>query len=145
MNYSFYLFSKLFDLYKKSDKPYDELFEDILKAYEDWVQWDFHSNKILMKSVSEYDSICTYLKSRQVDKLVKLPKSQCSIIKKALDFYVETSKKLNEVPTDTENYELYDMEQLSAMMNYEVSVSLSTKDYINFESKHGINFPTYIY
>jgi hypothetical protein len=141
MNYSFYLFSKLFDLYKKSDKPYDELFEDILKAYESWVQWDFHRSK----DISEYDSICTYLKGYYVDKCIKLPKEQAKIIKKALDFYVETSKKLNEVPTDTENYELYDMEQLSAMMNYEVSVSLSTRDYINFESKHGINFPTYIY
>jgi hypothetical protein len=140
MNYSFYLFSKLFDLYKKSDKPYDETFFDVVKMYEEWLQWDFDRKQ----NISEYESMTVYLRTKQ-DKCIKLPREQSRIIKKALDFYVETSKKLNAVPTDTENYELYDMEQLSAMMNYEVSVSLSTKDYINFESKHGINFPTYIY
>lgn len=73
-----------------------------------------------------------------------LPGSQKKIIQKALEFYISMSKKFNSLPTDTENFEMYDAEQLLAMMNYGVSVSLSQSEYSNFEEKHGISFPEYI-
>ena len=75
--------------------------------------------------------------------IVSLPQSQKDIIKKALDFYIEISTKFNSVPTDTENFELYDAEQLSAMMNYDVEIKISNDDLENFEHKHNINFPEY--
>ncbi len=77
------------------------------------------------------------------DYIVTLPIEQRDIIKKALDFYIQTSKKFNQVPTDTENFELYDAEQLSAMMNYDVAIRISKSDLDNFEINHGINFPEY--
>ena len=63
MEYNFYLFSKLFDLYNESDKPYDLLFLDVIKAYEDWVQWDYHES---LQDEGHYESICRYLETHPI-------------------------------------------------------------------------------
>jgi len=55
-NYSFYLFSKLFDQYHTIEAPYDRLFEEVQGAYILFIQSEFNdSNK------PEYECICDYL------------------------------------------------------------------------------------
>lgn len=72
-----------------------------------------------------------------------IPSTQLDLIKKALNFYVEQMNRFNSSPTDTEHYEMFDMNQLSAMMNYQVSISISENDKDNFASKNGMDFPIY--
>ena len=72
-----------------------------------------------------------------------IPLEQRKLIQKALKFYVEQSTKFNSVPTDTEAYELFDMNQLSALMSYGVTINLSEHDKRYFTSTHGIDLPSY--
>lgn len=74
-----------------------------------------------------------------------IPESQRSIIKKALAFYLSQYKTFNQVPTDTEGFEMFDLAQLEALMNYDIKVELTAKEKEKFASKHGIDFPIYIY
>ena len=76
----------------------------------------------------------------QNDEPYTLDKSQRDLIKKALDFYIATSPQFNSVPTDQERYDLFDMMQLSPMMNYQIQVVISEQEKNTF-SKHGIDFP----
>jgi len=76
---------------------------------------------------------------------VLIPSGQTAIIQKALKYYVEQSAKFNSSPTDDEAYEIFDMGQLSAMMNYPISITISDKDRDTFATRHGVDFPTYIY
>jgi hypothetical protein len=79
------------------------------------------------------------------DNVQVIPSSQLALIQKALKYYVEQSAKFNSFPTDDEAYEIFDMQQLSAMMNYPVSITISEEDKSTFVSRHGMDFPTYIY
>jgi hypothetical protein len=72
-----------------------------------------------------------------------IPLHQRKLIQKALNFYIKCSDKINSEPTQQEQYDIYDMEQLGAMMNYDMSVSMSKDELYKFESKHDINFPNY--
>lgn len=76
---------------------------------------------------------------------ILIPLGQTALIQKALNYYIEQSSRFNKVPTDTEAYELLDMSQLSAMMNYPISISISEDDKDRFATQHGVDFPTYIY
>jgi hypothetical protein len=71
-----------------------------------------------------------------------IPRSQLAIIQKALNYYVEQSAKFNSCPTDSEIYELFDMNQLSAMMNYTINIEISEEEKNRF-GKHGMDFPIY--
>lgn len=64
-------------------------------------------------------------------------------IKKALKFYIETSRKFNSCPTDNESYEVFDMNQLIGMMDYPIYIQISEEEKIAFTAKHGIDFPKY--
>ena len=72
-----------------------------------------------------------------------IPTSQLKLIQKALNYYVEQSTKFNSCPTDEEAFEIFDMNQLRAMMNYEVSITISDSDKDNFAINHGVDFPKY--
>jgi len=72
-----------------------------------------------------------------------IPSSQLAVIQKALKFYVEQSTKLNSCPTESEAYDLFDMQQLSAMMNYPISITISDSDKDTFCGRHGMDFPQY--
>ena len=65
-------------------------------------------------------------------------------IKKALKFYVETSRKVNSCPTESESYEIFDMNQLIGMMDYPIYIDISEQEKAEFSSKYGIDFPEYI-
>jgi hypothetical protein len=80
----------------------------------------------------------------KLENRITLPKSQTEIIKKALLFYIETSNKLNSVPTDSEAYDLFDSRQLMGMMDYPISIEISDDKKRKFTGKYGIDFPEYI-
>jgi hypothetical protein len=90
------------------------------------------------KTISMYHDAFLFEEEKTV-----IPDQQCILIKKALDFYVEMSQKFNQVPTETEGYDIFDMQQLSAMMNYEVSIYIREHEKDNFCSNHGMDFPIY--
>ena len=57
MNYQFFLFSKLFDVYHKTDIEYDLLFEELSAMYKDWLIWDVDNGK----NIGAYESMQNYL------------------------------------------------------------------------------------
>ena len=73
-----------------------------------------------------------------------IPNGQRELIKKALRFYIETSKKLNPLPMESESYDLFDMNQLCEMMDYPMSIEISQYEKETFGSKHGVEFPIYV-
>jgi len=74
-----------------------------------------------------------------------IPEAQKKIIQKALAFYLEMSKKFNNEPDAQEGFELFDMAQLSAMLEYPIFVKVKGDEKESFGSKHGIDFPIYLY
>jgi len=72
-----------------------------------------------------------------------IPQEQTSIIKEALKFYYEQYKKFNAVPTDSENYKMFDLLTLEALMNYNIKVEMSQEEKSKFSSKNGIDLPIY--
>lgn len=72
-----------------------------------------------------------------------IPKGQTDIIKEALNYYYEQFKKFNSVPTDTENYKMFDLMTLEALMNYPIKVEINQTDKNKFSSNYGIDFPIY--
>lgn len=74
---------------------------------------------------------------------IYLPTGQTDIIKEALKYYYEQYKKFNSVPTDTENYKMFDLMTLEALMNYNIKVEISQTEKNKFSSKYGIDFPIY--
>jgi hypothetical protein len=76
----------------------------------------------------------------QDDEPYTLDKSQRDLIKKALNYYIATSEEFNRNPTQEDIYEIFDMMQLSPMMNYPIQVVISEEEKNAF-SKHGIDFP----
>jgi hypothetical protein len=57
MNYSFFLFSKLFDVHHATDQPYDILFDELKDMYKDWEVWDEENGK----NIGGYESMQEYL------------------------------------------------------------------------------------
>jgi hypothetical protein len=140
-NYSFYLFCKLRAIVLPSDEAYDLLYSEDLKLFEDYNDSIFN-----LQYKGEYECILDYLncvKAKQDKHSYSIPSPQLALIRKALDYYVKQSKVFNQLPTDSEAYELFDMMQLSAMMNYDVSISISDNDKNIFAGNHGIDFPVY--
>lgn len=72
-----------------------------------------------------------------------IPQEQTSIVKEALRFYYEQYKKFNAVPTDSENYKMFDLLTLEALMNYTIKVEMSQEEKSKFSSKNGIDLPIY--
>ncbi len=57
MDYSFFLFCKLIDLYFIQDEPYDVLFEKYVRIFESWKSWDAENGK----NIGEYESMVAFL------------------------------------------------------------------------------------
>lgn len=77
------------------------------------------------------------------DVVLKLPREQRIIIIKALRFYGECYNRFNQVPTDTEAYEMFDIRTLVGLMHYDVDVRIKGDDVDGFTAIHGIDLPNY--
>jgi hypothetical protein len=106
----------------------------------DGVKWYWHESDKLW-----YNSETLYVKEHLPtdDVVLKLPKGQRDIIIKALQFYGECYNRFNQVPTDTEAYEMFDIRTLVGLMHYYVEVSMDSNDADNFTANHGIDLPNY--
>lgn len=78
------------------------------------------------------------------DSMVEIPKGQAELIKKALNFYLDTAKRFVRNPSDVDYWEQYDMMQLVHMMDYPVNIEISIMDRESFCKKHGVDFPKYV-
>jgi hypothetical protein len=120
--------------YKTPCKSLTDIYERL------WHKKYIHSDKArINKAIDLYMEAFVF----QDDYRSNIPTGQLDLIQKALNYYVEQSKKFNCSPTDAEAYEIFDMNQLSAMMNYQVSVTISESDKDTFASNHGMDFPKY--
>jgi hypothetical protein len=72
-----------------------------------------------------------------------LPNSQKKIIQKALKYYLKQYKTFNQMPTDTEEYEMFDLMTLKALFNYDVEIKLNKNEAENFTQMNGIDLPNY--
>lgn len=91
------------------------------------------------------DLIRDLIRSSWVTKPILIPQGQLDVVKKALNFYIETSQKLNALPTEQEAYDLFDAKQLCGMMDYPIHITITKEEQIAFTGKYGIDFPEYIY
>lgn len=65
-SYSFFLFSKLFDVFHSTDMPYDELYGEVLTMFQDYVHSEFND-----EFKPEYECMVEYL-SNHVPKTEKI-------------------------------------------------------------------------
>ena len=72
-----------------------------------------------------------------------LPNSQKKIIQNALKYYLKQYKTFNQMPTDTEEYEMFDLMTLKALFNYDVEIKLNKNETENFTQMNGIDLPNY--
>ena len=63
MEYSFFLFTKLFDQYHIVETPYDILHGELIVMHNDWQEWD----KTNGLNIPEYESMCEYLATHTPD------------------------------------------------------------------------------
>jgi hypothetical protein len=74
----------------------------------------------------------------------EIPLEQRYLIKRALDFYIKTSKSMVRNPSDDDHYEWFDMHALSEMMEYPIHIEISQKEKEEFGSKHNVDFPKWV-
>lgn len=106
----------------------------------DGVKWYWHENDEVWYN-SETLYIAEDLPSNDV--VLKIPMTQRDIIIKALAFYRECYRKFNEVPTDKEDYEIFDIHTLIALMSYDLDVRIKGDDVDVFTARHGVDLPDY--
>jgi len=141
MDYSFYLFCKLKAEISPSDECYDIEFPNDQNDFANYQLSDF--SKL---DQSEYDCMVDYLKyskKMNVRNQVQIPKGQMDVVIKAMKFYIEISEKLNAHPTESEHYDIFDLNQLIAIFSYPISVSISKIEKDTFCRNHNVDFPIY--
>jgi hypothetical protein len=74
---------------------------------------------------------------------ILIPKGQTEVIKQALKFYISTSKEFIQNLDEEMQYTIFDMEQLCAMMDYPISITITDAEKEKFCGNHGIDFPIY--
>ena len=128
-------------------ESYDRVMND--KGYEPCIHLTdiYNRLKIIYEAISIEErinkAIDLYTEAFIIQKdSIYLPTAQTELIKEALRYYYEQFKKFNSVPTDTENYKMFDLMTLEALMNY-IKVEITQTEKNKFSSKYGIDFPIY--
>jgi hypothetical protein len=81
-----------------------------------------------------------------MSKQIEIPQGQRDVIKKALELYIDefTGKRGTfRGWTEFESYELFDANQLKAMMDYPILIEISEDEISEFTGKYGVDFPAY--
>jgi hypothetical protein len=74
---------------------------------------------------------------------ITLPSEQTLLVRKAIRYYRECITKFSDEITDKQGHDLYDLLQLEAMFNYQVSVEMTDYELNGFCIKHGVDYPDY--
>lgn len=77
------------------------------------------------------------------DKKITIPLEQKKYIQEAIDFYINTKKIMSENLSDSENYKIFDLLQIKAMLNYKTKIVLTDAEKNSFATTNGIDYPNY--
>ena len=77
-------------------------------------------------------------------KKIKIPNTQTRLIQKAIAYYVKGLREFQKEPNQDGLYDLFDLEQLKEMLNYDIHISITDIEKDNFSFAHGMDFPEYI-
>ncbi len=91
------------------------------------------------QSVEEYfDDFLEFIRPKK--EVTIIPHSQKEILKKAIDLLQDAVVKIG----STDEYLMFDLVTLKALLNYEVGVALTEQEKERFTYQNGIDFPEYI-
>ena len=99
---------------------------------------DQNENDKIVESIERY--LNKYLLP---NKEYVLAMDQTKLIQDALKHYLTMFEKFNAEPTQDEAYKMFDLQQLSAMLNYKVKVELTQSEEYAFAFTEGIDLPMY--
>jgi hypothetical protein len=89
--------------------------------------------------VEEYfDDFLEFIRPKK--EVTIIPHSQKVILKKAIELLENAVSKVG----TTDEYLIFDLTTLKALLNYEFGVALTDQERESFTSKNGIDFPEYI-
>jgi hypothetical protein len=95
--------------------------------------------KLINKSMNKYYDKYLYPKET-----ITIPTGQTKLIQEAIKFYLKGFAEFNAEPTQEEHYKIFDLQQLDAMLNYKISITIETQNKDSFAHKHGMDFPEYL-
>ena len=81
--------------------------------------------------------------SSAADVTITIPREQLEIIREALIEHLTTMERIIKYPTDSQQYQMFDMHQLESLMKYDVKVTLTAKQASDFCGENGIDLPIY--
>ena len=117
---------------------------------------DYYEADPLLTSI--YQSLNTFSTEERINKAIELhqkatifqerrtaiiPSEQTLLVRKAIRYYIECTERFCDMLTDAQENELFDLKQLEAMLNYEVSVEMTDYELNDFCAKHGIDYFDY--
>ena len=77
------------------------------------------------------------------DVTITIPKEQLDIIREALVEHLATMRRLIKFPSESQEFQMFDMHQLESLMKYDVKVTLTAKQANDFCGENGIDLPIY--
>ena len=116
----------------------DPILSDIFKRYSEKhsnLDWKDRVNK----AIELYQQAFVWQHTNIV-----LPNSQKKLIQKALQYYIDQYKVFNQDPTQDEEYEIFDLITLKALLNYNIEIELNENEIENFTHVNGVDLPKYI-
>jgi hypothetical protein len=118
-------------------------FEDISQADKERLRGDHGNTNTNYYSV-QASRIEGLMKAKNETPIVlSIPDSQTKLIRNALTQYLADMERLVKCPTQSQAYEMFDLQQLAALMNYDVKVTLSADQARTFAAINGIDLPQY--
>lgn len=113
-----------------------EIFRIVNSKWELVYERDYGS---LTQSLDEYfEDFLEFIRPKK--EVTIIPREQKDILAKAIGLLEDAVKKVGL----NDEYLMFDLTTLKALLNYEISVSLTDKEKQSFTSKNGIDFPEYI-
>jgi hypothetical protein len=125
-------YAKLSDSCDKLTTIYNNL---VIKKFEK----NLSEKKLINLSIRKYTNKYILPKSKKV----KIPNDQTRLIQKAIAYYVKGAEEFRKEPHQEECYDLFDLNQLREMLNYDIHISITDIEKDNFCFAHGMDFPEY--
>jgi hypothetical protein len=125
-----------------SEWPFDEI------SQQDINRMERTDNDVVSKYI--YDRISQLISSRgkstpveKPSKTYTIPSEQKQLIRIALEYYRKTMQEVISFKSDADEFDIYDLRQLTGLMYGDVDITLSAEDLENFTSRHNVDPPNY--